>query len=184
MTKIVSGIGTREPPTDDEDLNETMRLFCLIATTMGWTLRSGGAIGMDMWFERLWNANKEIYIHKERVGRRLHGVDGAIYVDGWNKAMAQTMALAIHPNPKALKRKGNEDALALHTRNIFQVLGANLDNPSDIIVYYAKFDEDGIEIKGGTRTAVVLGKQKQINHFNLILPDERTRLQDYLIIWL
>ena len=178
MTKIVTGIGTRTPPTDDENLNETMRVFCYYAVKMGWLLRSGGATGMDSWFERLWNGNKEIYIHKPRTGGRIDGENGAIHVDGMRMFKARDIALGIHPNPKALKRK--PDALGLHTRNIFQVLGANLDEPSDIIVYYAKFDDTGKEIAGGTRTAVVLGKQKQINHFNLILPDERTRLLEYV----
>lgn len=176
MTKIVTGIGTRKPPANDEDLNETMRIFCYFAVKMGWRLRSGGAIGMDQWFERLWDDNKEIYIHEPRVGRRVHGENGAIHIDDYRADQAKKIALGIHPNPKALK----PDGVALHTRNIFQVLGENLDNPSDIIVYYAKFDDDGAEITGGTRTAVVFGKQQQINHFNLILPDERTRLIEYV----
>lgn len=131
---------------------------------------------MDSWFENLWNCNKEIYLHKPQVGSRIDGKNGAIHVDGYRAIKAKEIAMAIHPNPKALK----PDGVKLHTRNIFQVLGENLDNPSDIIVYYAKFDDDGEEITGGTRTAVVLGKQRQINHFNLILPDERTRLIEYV----
>lgn len=176
MSKIVTGIGTRTPPFDDPELNETMRIFCHFAVKMGWLLRSGGAIGMDSWFESLWNSNKEIYIHKPCVDNRRAGVDGAIYIGVGRVNKAKEIALGIHPNPKALKPTG----VALHTRNIFQVLGENLDDPSDIIVYYAKFDNTGEEITGGTRTAVVLGKQKQINHFNLILPDERTRLIEYV----
>lgn len=176
MTKIVAGIGTRHPPTDDADLNETMRVFCYFAVKMGWHLRSGAAIGMDSWFERLWDNNKEIFIAKERISGKRHGYDGANFVEGPLEVAAFNIMKHIHP--KGSKLKGI--AKAMHTRNIFQILGEDLNTPVDLIVYYAKFDDEGAEITDGTRTAVVLGKQRGINEFNLILPDERTRLLEYI----
>lgn len=176
MTKIVAGIGTRHPPTDDADLNETMRVFCYFAVKMGWHLRSGAAIGMDSWFERLWDNNKEIFIAKERISGKRHGYDGANFIEGPQEVAAFNIMKHIHP--KGSKLKGI--AKAMHTRNIFQILGEDLNTPADLIVYYAKFDDEGAEITGGTRTAVVLGKQRGINEFNLILPDERTRLLEYI----
>lgn len=176
MTKIVAGIGTRHPPTDDADLNETMRVFCYFAVKMGWHLRSGAAIGMDSWFERLWDNNKEIFIAKERISGKTHGVDGANFVEGPQEVAAFNIMKKIHPAGPRLKGI----AKAMHTRNIFQILGEDLNTPADLIVYYAKFDDEGKEITGGTRTAVVLGKQRGINEFNLILPDERTRLLEYI----
>ena len=176
MTKIVAGIGTRYPPTDDADLNETMRIFCYFAVKMGWHLRSGAAIGMDSWFERLWDNNKEIFIAKERISGKRHGEGGANFIEGPQEVAAFNIMKKIHPMGPKLKGI----AKAMHTRNIFQVLGEDLNTPADLIVYYAKFDDDGVEIKGGTRTAVVLGKQRGINEFNLILPDERARLLEYI----
>lgn len=173
---VVTGIGTRQPPTDDAELNETMRVFCHFATKMGWTLRSGGAAGMDAWFERLWNANKEIYIAWEGCFNRRHGVDGAIFIDDQRKNAAWSLAKQVHPRGNSLKGAAKE----FHTRNTFQILGENLDKPSDIVVYYAKFDQDGVEPTGGTRTAVMLGRQHQLNEFNLILPDDRLRLIEFV----
>lgn len=176
MTKIVAGIGTRHPPTDDADLNETMRIFCYFAVKMGWHLRSGAAIGMDSWFERLWDNNKEIFIAKEHISGKRHGYDGANFIEGPQEVAACNIMKKIHPAGHRLKGI----AKAMHTRNIFQILGEDLTTPADLIVYYAKFDDEGAEITGGTRTAVVLGKQRGINEFNLILPDERARLLEYI----
>lgn len=176
MTKIVAGIGTRYPPDNDPELNETMRIFCYFAVKMGWHLRSGGAIGMDSWFESLWNSNKEIFIAKERIGKKVHGVDGANFVTGMQEQSAFNIMKQIHPIGARLKGI----AKAMHTRNVFQILGEDLLSPADLIVYYAKYDSDGVEITGGTRTAVVLGKQRGIMEFNLILPDERARLLEYI----
>lgn len=161
-----------------------MTVFGAWARKHNHTLRSGAAIGMDSWFERVWGQSKEIYIPRDAYKpdpnsskRRYHGVDGAIAHDDQGElARAEKIARRIHPNWKAMGSGGK----ALHTRNVFQVLGTSLDLPSDIIVYYAKFDADGMGIMGGTRTAVMLAREYNIPEFNLILPDDIDRLLAYM----
>jgi hypothetical protein len=181
---IVTGVGTRSPNTNDQSLCDIMLLFCRWASARGATLRSGSAVGMDSWFERLWTGPKEIYIPRETykpdrqspVVRR-DGVDGAIALrDDARGARASSMARSIHPAWNAMGVAGKQ----LHTRNVFQVLGFDLNEPSDLIVYYANYDSDGIGIVGGTRTAVMLARQYNIPEYNLILPDDIDRLLNFM----
>lgn len=178
---IITGIGTREPAQTDE-LKVIMSLFCTLAGKRGWTLRSGAAPGMDNWFERLWKGPKEIFIPRERytpkgLPTRYHGHDGAINVsDPAILRRAQSIASNIHPNWKACNR-GAKD---LHTRNVFQIMGQDLQSNSNAIVYYAKYDRDGYSVKGGTRTAVHLGRKLRIPEYNLILQDDIDRLLDLM----
>lgn len=182
---IVTGVGTREPFVE-QNLTDIMRVFCHWANQRQAILRSGAAIGMDQWFERLWTkANTEIYIHQNGCKpdrtknlRRWHdGVNTFAFdlMDPVLTAQAMSVARRIHPNWKAC---GNV-ARALHARNIMQVLGRNLDDPSDIIVYYAKLTDDG-SVSGGTRTAVMLAREHNIPEFNLLLPDDIDRLLEFM----
>lgn len=181
---IVTGVGTREPDLSDVELRAIMKAFVIWANKHNHTLRSGSAVGMDSWFERDWSGPKEIYIpkpvykpDKNRNIWRRHGVDGAIaHDDPIDLKRAEAIARRIHPNWKAMGPIGK----ALHTRNVFQVLGTSIDLPSDIIVYYAKFDADGTSVTGGTRTAVMLAREHNIPEYNLILPDDRVRLLDFM----
>ena len=178
---IITGIGTREPNRTQE-LTEIVKLFCGVANKNGWTLRSGAAPGMDNWFEQLWKGPKEIYIPRERytpegLPTRYHGYDGAINVtDPEILRKAFNIASNIHPNWKAC----NPGARALHTRNVFQIMGQDLQSNANAIVYYAKYDRDGVSVKGGTRTAVHLGRKLNIPEYNLILPDDIDRLIDFM----
>lgn len=90
-------------------------------------------------------------------------------------AKAEEIVSEIHPFWKAEKEalaKGEElehvmskGAKALHTRNVFQVLGRDLETPSEFLVCYAPVDRYGIP-KGGTRTAYQLAMQNGIPCFN------------------
>lgn len=66
-------------------------------------------------------------------------------------------------------------AKMLHTRNVFQVLGKNLDKPSSFLICYAEVDKDGIP-KGGTRTAWQIAKSRGIPCFNTFLPEDKARI--------
>ena len=66
----------------------------------------------------------------------------------------------------------------LHTRNMFQVLGAQLIQPSQFVVYWAP--TQGGEVLGGTRTAVVLVQQRAIPCFNLADMPTRRRLERFI----
>lgn len=74
---------------------------------------------------------------------------------------AEALASTIHPAWDRLSR----GAKALHTRNMFQVLGRDLATPSEFLVCYAPVDKHGVP-KGGTRSAYVLAQQNNIPCFN------------------
>lgn len=62
-----------------------------------------------------------------------------------------------------------------HTRNVFQVLGADLRSPSSFLVCWAPWDPRSAgDVTGGTRTAVRLARSFGIPVFNLF--DGRTAI--------
>jgi uncharacterized NAD(P)/FAD-binding protein YdhS len=67
-----------------------------------------------------------------------------------------------------------------HTRNAFQILGSNLDSPSQFLVFYAEVSRG--QIQGGTRTAVVLAQKFQIPCFNLFYSSAKPELKAFLRI--
>lgn len=180
---IVTGIGTRNPPANiagvlSPRLESVMRQIGEVAKERNWRLRSGGADGMDLLFEYLWSDNKEIYIGWNGFNGRHHGKNGAICIeDPAILQQAEKLAKSIHPNWRALKTKGKQ----LHTRNIFQVLGGELDLPSDICIYLASLTPDG-DVSGGTRTAVTLCKRLNIPTYNLLLTQDIIDLGEALDI--
>lgn len=149
-----------------------------ILSKQGYTLRSGGADGADTAFElgakeRLIRSPKQLY----DIFLPWPGFNGRSTTDRLNyhgnvpmilDPMARDMAKGIHRHWDSLK----SGAKQMHTRNVYQVLGADLDTPSDFLVCYAEADDEGIP-KGGTRTAWVLAKQYNVPCFNLALPFDK-----------
>lgn len=66
---------------------------------------------------------------------------------------------------KPLEKPMSRGAKSLHTRNVFQVLGKDLETPSEFLVCYAPVDKNGIP-KGGTRTAWMIAQEFNIPCFN------------------
>src|SRR5215218_9212030 len=93
-----------------------------------------------------------------------NGVPDGIVVHGAAWAQAETQARALHPAWSRL----SPGVRRLHTRSIFQVLGATLDQPSQFVLFWAP--EVGGVVQGGTRTAIVLARQHAIPCFNLLDP--------------
>lgn len=54
----------------------------------------------------------------------------------------------------------------LHTRNVFQVLGDDLQTPSEFVLYWAE-PKGRNAVKGGTNTAFQVAKTHHIKTFNL-----------------
>ncbi len=154
MNKFYTGVGSRSTPSH---IMKIMTQMAEKLATDGWTLRSGGALGADTAFE-LGADNvkgpKEIY-RPNQVNKR-----------------ALDMAAAIHP----AWHKCSHFAKQLHARNCFQVLGINLDAPSSFLVCWTLGSAD----IGGTRTAIVLARNHNIEVINLGLADQRNRITNYL----
>lgn len=174
MYKAYSGVGSRETP---EDIMSLMALLAAKLEASGYILRSGAADGADSAFEQgvVNPQNKEIYIawdgfsgrYSREVG--VHNIQGAILHE------AEEIAKNLHPAWDRL----TQGAKKLHTRNVFQVLGAPLDEPSKFLVCWAPVDKNG-EPKGGTRTSWMLAKEYNIPCFNLNIEEDKQRILKYI----
>lgn len=165
--KTYTGVGSRNTP------GPRCRLMSFVAqylAQLGWTLRSGGADGADWAFEdgalrvleTRHSPQLEIYLPWAGFGGR-HDVPCDRMIDALpNHEVAKLIAKKIHPAKDRLK----PSHLNLHGRNAYQILGVELADPSDYVLYYAEPDDKG-SVKGGTRTAVELGRLLNIPEINL-----------------
>lgn len=146
-----AGIGSRDVP------DEILKIMYMIAKHLGnsgVTLRSGGASGADSAFEAgcdASNGKKEIYL----PWRKFQNSTSNLVV---NNPRAFEIAKEFHPAPDNL----SQGALKLQARNSHQVLGADLESPSDFIVCYTK----GGKGSGGTGQALRIAK-----HYNIPIFD-------------
>lgn len=195
-----TGVGSRETPPEVISIMEDAG-FRL--ARLGFTLRSGKAggadeafqVGMQKYCESLDNGYQEEYC------RRLAEIyipwdgfasDNDNLWDYWDypldyvdylmpnqKSVRDSLVEEIHPNFEALKRK--RGAFALHSRNVHQVLGANIlkPQPSAFCLYYAQEDKNG-NPKGGTATAVNLAKKYGVRTLNLNTPERLALLEQFL----
>ena len=151
MVKYYAGVGSRESP---DFVCLAMTAIAKLLEADGYTLRSGGADGADLAFESGVERLKDIYL----AWKGFNGSSSALY--GVCDA-AIAMALTIHPSPENLVKR--EKALYLHARNCYQVLGSDLETPSDFVICWT---EDAKK-RGGTRTAIVLAERNNIPVLNL-----------------
>jgi hypothetical protein len=162
--KYYTGVGSRCTPNDVLSLEVK---FALRLNDLGWTLRSGGAIGSDKAFES-GSTNKNIYYADQKSANKNKG----IYVPITDNDKAFEIISKIHPN----WARCSEFARLLHRRNCFQVLGPNLNEPSEFLVCWTPcgaesakecvYSKDGIST-GGTATAIRVADSFNVPIFNL-----------------
>lgn len=144
-SSFYAGIGSRKTPFLIQEL-ETM--LAMEYEDKGFILRSGGAIGSDLAFEKgVRNPkNKEIY-YKEDAND-----------------LSRELALSFHSSPKNLKR--NKIAWDLMARNAYQILGKDLNSPVNFVICYTP---DGCQ-SGRTRSQNTGGTGQAISiasYFNI-----------------
>lgn len=150
---LYAGIGSRKTPPNILNLMQNMakRLYLL-----GYTLRSGGAAGADINFERGHN----------RARDRVNAADNKeIFLAGHATEECLEVAERIHP----AWERCSDYAKTLHARNVKQILGNSLDCPVDFVLCWTPNGEP----QGGTRTAIMVAKENGIPVFNLF--DEKNR---------
>ena len=151
IDKHYTGIGSRNAPTW---ALEQAKILGKKLAECDYILRSGAAEGMDVSFEKgcdLSYGKKQIFL----PWRNFNNHPSPFYqLD----PLALEMAKEIHPAWDKL----SDGAKKLHARNIYQVLGLNLDHPSRFILCYTPWD------KGGTLQAIRLAKELNIPVYNLI----------------
>lgn len=143
--KIITIIGSRETPQLElEFIEEMAEKFA----RNNWILRSGAAKGADRAGENGFDkamGEKEIYLpNKGFMGSTSHLI--APEFPNWQNAVA--LMLYLHPNPKAVKAKPL--TMSLLARDVYQILGAYLNKPSDLVLCYTQ----GGALKGGTSLAL------------------------------
>lgn len=172
-----AGIGSRATPWHVQAL---MTAVAAHLHLWGWTLRTGGASGADQaWMQGSQRA--EIYrptpvpdatvIASEAHGHRMVSLPdrGPFY------RQAEDLAATIHPNWEACSAFARQ----AHARNVAIILGPTLSSPVSFVVYWAEEDDRG-QISGGTRTGVVLARQRGIPTYNLARPVERAVVVGWL----
>lgn len=144
-----TGVGSRDTP---HEILELMELIARGLSNRGYILRSGGARGADTVFER-------------------GAVEKEIYYKHHSNASSEAIAARYHPNWGACK----PFARSLHGRNSFQVLGADLNDPSDMLICWTP---DGClhhhgrtRSTGGTGTAISIASMYYVHVFNLRNPE-------------
>lgn len=148
-----TGVGSRETPPE---ILGQMYHFAKNMANHGQILRTGGANGADNAFDEgarsVNDALIEMYLPWQGFNHHF-----SEYYTVTEKAM--DIAKDIHPAWHRL----SAGARKLHARNVYQVLGYNLDTPSALLVCWTKNGE----LIGGTRTAIVLAHMYNIPVFNL-----------------
>ena len=182
--KRIAFIGSRK--LAEPAHNEAAKLFYHVAKTcaeLGHILRSGGASGADYiaelaYFDAI-NATTadpdqvEIYVPWKKfqatrgINNPLHHLH-VIPSDPVLVQRANEMVYNTHPNPRAL----SQGALKLHSRNMNQVFGLDLNTPIDLCICWT---EHGIK-SGGTASAITLCERNNIPVFNLGQPNAQNVL--------
>jgi hypothetical protein len=199
-----TGVGSREtPPAVLANMRSLGRDFA----KHGWILRSGAADGADQAFEegalsvhctfhdchlygvcyadahgqpaRCDSGRTEIYL----PWPKFNGHKSSLHlVHGDSHGKAAEIAASCHPRWTYLKQPVRN----LHMRNVYQVLGKDLNTPSTLLVCWTP---DGCESKaerteftGGTGTAIEVAWNYKVPIFNLQRPGRLALLQDLLAI--
>ena len=164
IKKSYAGIGARKTPSL---VLQDMNGIGAILRNKGYVLRSGGAKGADQAFEKGsaqlelgLKMQKEIYIPWSGFNGYDDNAPGIINAESLdNYKEAQVIAKTFHPAWKNL----SSTAKKFHSRNVYQVLGLSLKDPSDFIVCWTP---DG-KASGGTGQAIRIGKAYGATIYNL-----------------
>lgn len=151
-----TGIGSRETPKDV--LSQMTRIAtCLHNKGLG--LRSGAAPGADEYFELGASDKKQIFVPWN--GFQGHKLEFQVWDECYD------LAAKHHPGWAYL----SHGAKALMARNVLQVLGPNIDDPSEFVICWT---QDGAYTKamrgrktGGTGLAISIASEYGVPVFNL-----------------
>lgn len=180
---FVAIVGSRETPLDELELMIRLGRTC---TDLGLAVSSGDAFGADRagWYgskqsERYIEVGSRIYLTESYKNRARSNELGFIiaedYPEKWD--MAKALAFSARGNFNGL----NEYGIGLHSRNCYQILGHTLDEPVQLMFFYAKPIGDGTRCSGGTNTAFQLAKQANIPKIvNLATTEGLRYVEDFL----
>lgn len=159
MSEYYAGIGSRKTP---EEVCREMTNHARMLQARNFVLRSGGAAGADSAFIRGTTPKcREIF-----VPWRGFSVWSDEIVVSNSEILEEAMRIAEHYHPNW--RACSDGARLLHSRNVMQVLGADLRTPSSFVVCWTPNGKD----VGGTAQAIRIARDKDIRVYNLADEDE------------
>jgi len=164
-----TGIGSRETSPNICDL---MTRIAKKLSEKGFTLRSGGAKGADSAFE-VGSTLSEIYLPYDGFEKKRQHHTGCYDTESFsNYQEARVIAAEFHP----VWDRCGEWARKMHTRNVYQVLGMDLNTPSSCIICWTK--NGGLS--GGTAQAMRIAQAHNIPIFNLYFEDSMSKLAEFV----
>lgn len=167
--KIYTGVGSRQTPDNQQQLlTNTAKKLDLY----GFTLRSGHADGADLAFER-GSKKKEVYVPWKSFNN--HNEYFPTFSDELYDYTEQ-----LYNEHKDHSEFGNikDPVQKLMMRNVYQVLGSDINNPvpSDFLICFADEDEKGNPV-GGTGFTVYIAKKNNVPIFNINNLDDFNNLK-------
>ncbi len=149
--RYYAGIGSSDVK-ESSYLTSLIREIVELLSGKGFTLRSGGASGIDSIFERYVDGSKEIYLPY----KGFNGNGSEFYEISED---SKRIAVQFHPMGKGLL---NSSSINFHARNVYQVLGYELDKRCEFLIVWCKDEETG-----GTSQAIRIAKGYGIPYYNL-----------------
>lgn len=172
-----AGIGASDTP--DAELGLIVWIARRLAS-QGWGLRSGGARGADTAFEcgaLEQGGSVEIFLPEAGYANRVTGIDALALPCAERAAQ---LAESVHPR----WRRQNVMGRRLLTRNVHQVLGADLESPVAFVLCWALgsvwHGDQIVNVSGGTGLAVRLAAVREIPVLNLCIPEHRLWMERWL----
>lgn len=168
MTKYYAGIGSRETP---QAIGSKMMAIASRLEVLGYTLRSGGASGADQAFSA-GCTNKEIYVPWQGFNgnRMLFEIPDKAY----------EIASGIHPGWEYISQGGK----TLMARNALQILGHDLNTPSDFVICWTKdgcsTESERTNKTGGTGQAIAHASRLGIPVFNMAKSEHYLKFHQFL----
>lgn len=183
MAKYYTGVGSRETP---EQILKMMTDLAYHLSLQGWTLRSGGAWGADEAFQKGVTDYSNIFLPYKNF-RKDEGIQGRWINDPelTSQAMYIMSQKKGHPHWEHwLNNNSQASNVRLHMRNVFQVLGENLNDPAKFLVCWTRdeactYDETSYAT-GGTGTAIRLAHIYGVPVFNLSKLEHKIRIENWI----
>ena len=178
-TMTYAGIGSRETP---QEVLDKMTEVAKYLEELGYTLRSGRAIGADKAFEKGVKSKKEVFLGSVKTGEKELKIAEEIH-PAWDKMLESTKrkAIASGKNPE----KSADYVANLMARNTNQIFGANLDTPVDFVLAWT---QDGLTDyrkrslqSGGTGQAIDMASRKGIPVINMANDNWRDELKSVIV---
>lgn len=172
MARYFTGVGARYgvPQSVYERVDRIGRYLIGI----GYKCRTGDAVGMDAAWRHISQPDCEFYAPKTRS----NPLPGARIIVDERYRLAKQITRQHHPYFHNL----NDFDAELQIRNVFEVLGEDVNDPSEFLICWTK---DGSEKKtsketGGTGQAIRLAIAYNVPVFNLYHSDAEERLAKHL----